>query len=80
VLKRGMGDLTHLWDWYLGVTHGKVERRDVTVVINQREGGAGLKWVFHDACPVKWIGPELRAINSAVAFEAIELIHRGVSQ
>jgi len=38
VLKRGMGDLRHLWDWYLGVTQGRIERRDVTIVINDRVG------------------------------------------
>ncbi|CDY75457.1 FIG01123047: hypothetical protein [Caballeronia glathei] len=79
VLKRGMGDLRHLWDWYLGVTQGRIERRDVTIVINDRQGNAGLKWVFREACPVKWTGPELRAASSAIAFEAIDLVHRGVS-
>jgi len=35
-------------------------------------------WSFKDACPVKWTGPDLRASNSAVGFETIELIHKGL--
>ena len=35
-------------------------------------------WTFKQACPVKWTGPTLQAGTSAVAFESIELIHRGL--
>jgi phage tail-like protein len=35
-------------------------------------------WTFREACPVKWSGPELHAGTSAVAFETIELVHRGL--
>jgi phage tail-like protein len=79
VLKRGIGDLSYFWQWYLGVTKGQIERRDVTIVMNDADGTPGFNWLFREACPVKWTGPELRANNSAIAFEAIELIHRGVS-
>jgi phage tail-like protein len=82
VLKRGFGDLAYFWKWYVGVVKGRIVRRDVTVVINcvngEHEAKDAPKWVFRDACPVKWTGPELRASSSAIAFETIELVHRGV--
>jgi phage tail-like protein len=81
VLKRGFGDMKYLWNWYAGVMKGMIERRDVTILINSTHDSQEApepKWVFRAACPVKWTGPELRATTSAVAFESIELVHRGV--
>lgn len=78
VLKRGLGDSRHLWTWYLKVMHGQIERRDVTVVLDDPAHADKCTWTFKDACPVKWIGPELHANASAVAFESLELVHRGV--
>lgn len=78
VLKHGLGDIAYLWNWYLGVTKGKIERRDVAIFLNDAEGNRSLSWIFKEACPVKWTGPELRAGTSAVAFESIELVHRGL--
>ena len=39
-----------------------------------------MSWSFKEACPVKWTGPHLRASNSAVAFESLELVHRGLAE
>jgi hypothetical protein len=35
-------------------------------------------WDFKEAYPVRWTGPELRAGSNDVAFESIELAHRGL--
>ena len=77
VLKRGLGDSQLLWSWYLKVLGGQIERRNVTVVLNDPMH-ADRSWTFFAACPVKWTGPELHASTSAVAFESLELVHRGV--
>jgi len=77
-LKRGLGDPRDLWKWYADVLHGQIRRQDVTIFLNGIDRQPDLQWTFAEACPVKWTGPELRASNSAVAFEAIELVHRGV--
>ncbi|MBC8724331.1 phage tail protein [Paraburkholderia sp. 31.1] len=82
VLKRGFGDIPYLWNWYLGVMKGTIQRRDVTLTINCVNGAHGddnaPNWVFRKACPVKWTGPELRAATSAIAFETVELVHQGL--
>lgn len=78
VLKRGMADKNHLWLWYLGVMQGAIWRRDVRIKVLSNDGQQNLRWTFRQACPVKWTGPELHAATSAVAFESIELTHKGL--
>jgi phage tail-like protein len=85
VLKRGLGDITELWDWYRKVSQGEIIRKNIDVKLNsnlgqdtdERTGKKMPSWRFKEACPVKWTGPELRASNSAIAFESLELVHRG---
>jgi phage tail-like protein len=78
VLKRGLGDPQDLWRWYLQILHGAITRQPLTIYLNGTRGLPGLHWTFMDACPVKWTGPEMHASTSAVAFETIEVVHRGV--
>ena len=39
-----------------------------------------LWWNVREAYPVKWIGPELRGESATVAFESVELVHRGITK
>jgi phage tail-like protein len=80
VLKRGMGDVKFLWNWYRAVYQGEIKRKKVTVNLNDEQGGTLVSWSFKEACPVKWTGPDLRASSSAVAFESLELVHRGLAE
>jgi phage tail-like protein len=77
VLKRGLAE-AQLWSWYRDVMRGKVERKKVTVILQDYDGQPKWQWVFSLACPVKWSGPEFRASTAEIAFESIELIHRGL--
>ncbi len=77
VLKRGLAE-AELWSWYLNVVKGKIERKTVTIILQNYRGQREWQWVFSKACPVKWSGPELRAGTAEVAFESIELVHRGL--
>jgi phage tail-like protein len=88
VLKRGLGDITYLWDWYRQVSGGEIVRKNIDIKINnnlgedkdERTGKPMPAWHFKEACPVKWTGPELRANTSAIAFESLELVHRGLAE
>jgi phage tail-like protein len=77
VLKRGLGDTAMLWDWYQNVLQGAIKREDVTIELRSSDQQQTASWTFSDACPVKWTGPEMHSTTSAVAFETIELVHRG---
>ena len=79
VLKRGISN-TELWGWYKEVMAGKLARADLTITLKDYDGTdvKHWQWVFMQACPVKWIGPQFQAGSAGVAFETIELIHRGL--
>ena len=56
---------------------GKIKRKNVTS-ISMTNGRKIDVLEFQGACPVKWTGPDLRASTSAIAFESLELVHRGL--
>ena len=83
-LKCGVILSTELWDWFQkGLRDGKVERRDISIIVP--EAGAttagqwqnARTWWFGAAFPSRWSGPELKAGDSAVAVEALELAYGG---
>jgi len=77
VLKRGLTDSHELWNWYSNVVQGKIVRRSGSIILYDEQFDEFRRWTFHDAYPVKWIGPELRATSSEVAIEQVELVHNG---
>lgn len=77
VLKRGLAQ-NQLWSWYTDAMKGKIQRKTVTIILQNYEGQGKWQWIFSQACPVKWTGPEFRAAQAEVAFEAIELVHKGL--
>lgn len=78
VLKKGMADSTALWSWYCDVIQGKIERKNLSIVLMDSAGQENRRWNFQQACPVKWAGPPLRAGASEVAVEVVELVHKGL--
>ena len=80
VLKNGLsGDM--LWQWYKQVIAGKLVRKNqltITLLDNAGLRVPEWEWVFMKVCPVKWTGPQFRAGTAEVAFESIELIHKGL--
>jgi phage tail-like protein len=78
ILKRGLADADALWSWYQDVMAGNIKRKRITISLLDYAGNEKWRWVFCDACPVKWSGPEFRAGRAEVAFESIELVHKGL--
>jgi phage tail-like protein len=79
VLRRGVTSIDALWSWYAEVAQGKIERKNGTIYLLDRQHHSVMAWNFSQAFPVKWTGPELRADSATVAFESVELVHRGLS-
>lgn len=77
-LKRGLTREEDLWEWHQKVMDGQIVRKNVAVVLRDSAGEERWTWKFREACPVKWVGPEFRAATAEVAFETVELVHRGV--
>jgi phage tail-like protein len=83
VLSQGAGPLQELWDWFGEfASTGLVAPRDGTVVLMSAVEGAVAPvrvWGFTRGWPVKITGPDLDAQASAVAVEAIEIAHHGLT-
>jgi phage tail-like protein len=78
-LKRGVVRDPGLWSWYLaGLTQSLGARRDGTIILMTPAGTPALSWTFQGGIAAKWVGPELNAMQSAVAVESLEIAHQGL--
>jgi phage tail-like protein len=80
ILKRGITDSDALWKWHQDVITGKIERKSGRVILQDAEGNTKWLWAVEELFPVKWTGPDFKADGSAVAIEALELVHRGIKK
>jgi phage tail-like protein len=80
VLKRGVTDKRALWDWWRKGAAGRIERKNISIIVLDHSGQERVRWTFEQAYPVKWSGPDLRGSGNEVAAEAIELVHCGLAK
>jgi phage tail-like protein len=80
MLKHGLTQIDGLWSWHQDVVKGKIKRSNGTIYLLDKQRIPVMWWDFKEAIPLKWTGPELRADSNAVAFESVELSHRGLSR
>ena len=75
VLKTGLllGPLNALAKWYQNSMESSFARKMVTVKLLDTDGKALVTWNMHDAFPVKWTAPQLKADSSALAINSLEL-------
>ncbi|HLJ54923.1 MAG TPA: phage tail protein [Chthonomonadaceae bacterium] len=78
VLKFGLTNSMQLFQWYLKIIQGKIDRRNVTVRVFAPDKKQITSWSFVNAFPVRWSGPQLLADGMAVAIETLELAHEGL--
>jgi len=72
-LRRGVtGDMS-LWRWVGAALAGSYETRTVTIRLLDAQGAPACAWVLRGARPIKWLGPTLSAMGSAVAIEELVL-------
>ena len=77
-LKKGITDSAELWSWYRDVMNGRIQRKQVDVVLMNSAGEERRRWKLQNAYPVKWTGPDMKAAASEVAVETLELAHEGL--
>ena len=58
---------------------GRVNRKSGAIYLLDAAGYEQLRWDFVDAFPVRWSGGALNAGTAGLAFETLELVHRGLS-
>jgi phage tail-like protein len=76
-LKRGIVDRS-MWDWYWDLTQGKVERRDISIIVLDPAQAKQVVWSLNKALPCKWVGPDLNATQNTVALETLELCYQQI--
>jgi phage tail-like protein len=81
VLSRGMVRDPGLYFWYqAGLTQSIGARRDGAIILLTHNGIPALGWIFRGGLAAGWKGPQLKAADSAVAIESIEIAHEGLLQ
>ena len=80
VLKWGLADDRDLYDWHRDAVNGKVQRRNGSIVLLDRQGQERMRWNFVNAWPSKWDGPDFNAEGNDIAIETLELAHEGVTR
>jgi phage tail-like protein len=75
-LKRGMTASVELWDWLNRLslsTTKKDEKKDISVVVYDGQGGEKFRWNLTKAYPVKWSSPTMQTDQSSILVESLEL-------
>lgn len=81
VLSHGLTDSNALWNWYDDAAKGNVRRKNGTIMLLDRQLLPVMWWNFKDAYPIRWVGPQLNAIDpSGFAIERLELVHHGLTK
>ena len=80
VLKWGLADDADLYNWHRDAVNGRVQRRNGSIVLLDRQGQERMRWNFVNAWPAKWDGPDFNAEGNDVAIETLELAHEGITR
>jgi phage tail-like protein len=56
----------------------QVTKQHVSVLMFDSKGREMVRWNFHNAYPVKWVGPQFTADGRTAAIETLELTHDGI--
>ncbi len=79
VLTQGVTELDTMWSWYDDVAQGRIQRRDITLMLLDQRRIPVMWWNIKSALPVRWSGPTFDASRSTeVAVESLELVHKGI--
>jgi phage tail-like protein len=81
ILKRGITDTRHLWQWFEFVNQqGRYAYRlTATITLLGRAETPLVKWTLANALPVKFKAPDLNAMAGEVGIEELHLAHEGLN-
>jgi len=77
-LKRGVTTSNDLWMWFEMGTFGKINRRNISIVLYDQDGSEVRRWNLINAYPIKWTGPSFDASAKAVSIETVVFAHEGM--
>jgi phage tail-like protein len=74
-LRYGLTSSTYLWDWLMTAVQGKVERKNVSIILVGTDGVTELtRWNLTNVWVSEWRGAMLDAIGQKAAIESVTLM------
>jgi phage tail-like protein len=74
-LRYGLTDSRELWQWFMSTVEGKVERKNVSIVLLGSDGASEvMRWNLINAWPSEWRGAQLDAMGHEAAIEYLTLV------
>lgn len=75
-LRYGLTSSHEIWDWLMAAVAGKVERKNVSILMLDSDGVAEvMRWDLINAWPAEWRGAPLDALSREVAIESLTLVY-----
>jgi len=74
-LRYGLTDSHELWNWLMETVAGRIERRNVSIILLNSEGEEAIRWNLFDAWPSEWKGAPLDALSQEIAIESLTLVY-----
>jgi phage tail-like protein len=78
-LRYGVTSSKDLWTWFEGALKGAVERRNVSIIMLQRDGTDGVRYNLDHAWPTSWSGSVLDSVEGRAAFEHCTLCYESIT-
>jgi len=79
-LSNGMAYSETLWRWFeTGFIDGKVDYRNVSIIMFDNDYTEKRRWNLQNAFPLKWKAPDLKAKGKETAIETLELAFHGIT-
>jgi phage tail-like protein len=79
-LKWGSTESMELYEWVQACVEGTIERKTVTIIAIDDEGGDVATWQVIEAWPVRYTAPGFNGSGAEVAIELLELAHEGMTR
>ncbi len=81
VLRYGLTDSRELWDWLMTAVDGRVERKNISILMLDAEGvNEVMRWNLINAWPSEWRGTMLDAMSREAAIESLSLVFESVDR
>lgn len=73
-LRYGLTKSAELWNWFINVTKGKLERKNVSIIMIDNDGiTPAFQWNLESAWPSAWEAAGLNAASQEAAIESVTL-------
>jgi phage tail-like protein len=80
-LRYGLTNSRDLWDWVMAAVAGRVERKNVSVLMLDYEGAQEvMRWDLINSWACEWQGVPLDALGREVAIETLKLVFESIER